>query len=500
MNKRNFFRQTVIYQRGNRQIRRESGYFQPQEKEIYRLPASRIVLEPGENIFSVQATSHFPLTPEFQTLSPDKMKNLILREQFILGFIFAIILSMTLYNLLLFIVLRQKSHLFYVLYLLTTLFFLQVRQHHPRIYRGLLAALFLILALFLITLTRPFMAMSLYQTFLMLTPLFFIGIGLYIFLRGYRPAGYFTLAYGLLVVSSVFFNLTIQNFIPWTLLGEWSYYFGICAEMILLSLALGDRQRLTEQTLLAEQAEYIQRLEVEEREKQHVYRQLSKVVYQHQIRLIRDGRILEETMPSQKKEALVIALDIVNSSTLEHQTARRLFNQFFSRCYGLMREGYDGQKMEAAAYRIKEMGDGFLCSLGFPFAVPEGYTNEEMLLRLTEGFLSEFDITTEELGITGRVFCSLGAALGDVEAYYPRGGTKEYDLYGAGIILAARYEGLRKKLFPRKSISSHLFFVQTALYERLPVAAQKDFEAYSLKSCPLEEDPEATSVHLRRIP
>jgi len=31
-----------------------------------------------------------------------------------------------------------------------------------------------------------------------------------------------------------------------------------------------------------------------------------------------------------------------------------------------MMRGYDGQSLTSAGYMIKEMGDGFLCSVGFP--------------------------------------------------------------------------------------------------------------------------------------
>lgn len=538
INSYNFYKQTVYYTHDNKIINNSSGYFQNSNK-LYRLPSSRIILHPGNNIIYVKIISKFGLKPVFSILTENMLNNKIRKEQFILGVIFAILISMSLYNLFLFIVMRNKNHLYYVLYLLFTILFninylglghvifgkyffivtgcwlhelylsgfflllftmnlLRLNKGHKKLYFFFNLLITIILLSSIIAAFTPFIALHIYNFFLLFTPFVFIGTGIYIFVKGYRPAIYFTLAYAVLLISSVFFNLTIQDIISWTYFGEWAYYFGVCSETILLSLALGDMIRLKEQNLLTKQSQYIDKLEKEEREKKHVYEQLSKIVYSHQINQIKKGKVLEETMPSSKASAIVIALDIINSSTLDHNTARKLFHEFFSKCYSRMYTGYNGEKMQSAAYRIKEMGDGFLCSIGYPFNIPDDWDKHATAINLIIDFLDDFDNICKNIGIEEKVFCAVGIAEGEVESYYPLVGTKEYDLYGNGIILAARYESLRKKIFKKGEINSHLIFAQNKIYNTLDENIKNKFYEYSLEETPIAEDPNAREVYISK--
>ncbi len=82
---------------------------------------------------------------------------------------------------------------------------------------------------------------------------------------------------------------------------------------------------------------------------------------------IRSGIELENTMPTTSGRACVISFDIIGSSKIKHIRDKEFFRNVFTRCNAIMSEGYDGKNLKANAYRVKEMGDGFLCSVGYPF-------------------------------------------------------------------------------------------------------------------------------------
>ena len=69
------------------------------------------------------------------------------------------------------------------------------------------------------------------------------------------------------------------------------------------------------------------------RESMHAFGQLSKIVYPHQISQIKQGNVLETTMPQDYSEGCVICFDIAGSSKIRHALAKDFMRQVFSRCY-----------------------------------------------------------------------------------------------------------------------------------------------------------------------
>ena len=55
-----------------------------------------------------------------------------------------------------------------------------------------------------------------------------------------------------------------------------------------------------------------------------------------------------------------------------------------------MNEGYDEDHLVSLAYRVKELGDGFICSINYPFQVPGSNAAEEAL-RAAESFVEIFN-------------------------------------------------------------------------------------------------------------
>ncbi len=145
-----------------------------------------------------------------------------------------------------------------------------------------------------------------------------------------------------------------------------------------------------------------------------------------------------------------------------------------------MSEGYDGVHLKASGYRIKEMGDGFLCSVGYPFLAKDenpAISDLEIALRFSQILNEE----STSLNYGRPISCGIGIAYGSITGFYPEVGAKENDLFGEGIILATRYEGMRKILakdHPDRSV----VVLQEAVFRSLDEKLKFGFQEVDLKS------------------
>lgn len=226
----------------------------------------------------------------------------------------------------------------------------------------------------------------------------------------------------------------------------------------------------------------------------HAYKQLEKVLYPHQRTMIEDGLTLEETMPVGWGESCVIAFDVIGSSKIKSPYARTLLQNVLKKCQALMMENYSQNEFEANAYRIKEMGDGFLCSVGFPFKTPGTLSREALAIKLSQQFITIFHDEAQKLAPEEKIHCAIGIASGVIEAFYPHTTPKEYDLYGRPLILATRYEGIRKELFQHLPKSS-IIILQEAVHQRLPQQFAQNFTGFELNNFRIRDDNDAKRLY-----
>jgi tetratricopeptide (TPR) repeat protein len=233
-------------------------------------------------------------------------------------------------------------------------------------------------------------------------------------------------------------------------------------------------------------------------DKNHTLGQLQKLVFEHQVAMIDQGTLLEGTMPVGEAEACVLCFDIIRSTKIEPSVAKPFFQDLFSSCHAIMMEHYQPEGLVASAYRIKEMGDGFLCSIGFPFRCPEDCILT-FSVQLAERFHQAFVQARSRYGLDHGVECAMGLAHGTVEAYFPKSGVKNYDLFGRALVMATRYESMRKHLFPAVEGSSFLI-IPWAVYERLSPTLQARFATVDLRAAGLKvrDDDQATHLFVRQ--
>ncbi|NRA67854.1 MAG: hypothetical protein HRU19_25460, partial [Pseudobacteriovorax sp.] len=216
----------------------------------------------------------------------------------------------------------------------------------------------------------------------------------------------------------------------------------------------------------------------EKRLNRHFVGQLEKVFYPHQITRIQGGDILENTMPTHKGKAIVLAFDMVNSTRISLANSHDVIEAGMKAALSHLATSYNEESLTAKGYRIKEMGDGFLVSIGYPFDLAEGCDLWETAVTLAEDMINSFYYEMNLLNLPHPVHCCIGVAYGDIHGRYPKSGTVEYDLFGKAIVLATRYEQMRKVMFTAMEFSC--LIVQDLIIEQLPESMQNEFTKFSL--------------------
>lgn len=215
---------------------------------------------------------------------PKHLLSFVGTQQLIYGLYYGGFLVLVLYNLFIFIAVRDKAFLYYLLYIFfyglymgahNGLTFQYFWPNHPQIgNEGLLVTLSLSLVFALqfsrdilnikefstvlnriakclmvacvvaipAILMMPYAYMAPVMTVLTLTimPLFFV-MGVLRLASGYRPARYFMLAWTALIFSVIVYVLKVFGVFPRTFFTENGFQIGSIIEMVLLSLALGSR-------------------------------------------------------------------------------------------------------------------------------------------------------------------------------------------------------------------------------------------------------------------
>jgi hypothetical protein len=243
------------------------------------------------------------------------------------------------------------------------------------------------------------------------------------------------------------------------------------------------------------------KLKIEQKKTSHSFKQLDKVFYPHQLRMMEQGVELEKTMPCGAGKGCAIFFDIIASSKVEHERAQTLFRETFGRCSELMMDHYDAERMECNAFRINEMGDGFLCSIGYPFQAPGGRPNAEVALELAYRFIEIFEENVRTLDYTNPIYCSIAIASGELESFYTTYRPIEYHMYGRAVILATRYEEMRKIMAQNLKINGSMIILQSQVFRSLPSALRESFIEVDLnaESFKVRDDPSASKLYYRMV-
>ncbi len=272
---------------------------------LFKLP-----LDAGEgNPIYVRLKSESSMSFPMTVWSAEALAQDDLTQQLLNGFIYGVLLIMIGYNLILFLYLKDRSYLYYVLFLFFlllgfvvddgfahqylwpgqgrinaiggqllfvlaimaalkfTISFLPTKENTPRLHTAI-NILIIILALTLPILfidisisARPILILT------VITYVLVVAAGVVFWRRGYRPARYFLLAWILLLTSMTIFVISLFDFLPLGFLVEVGSQVGIVVLTLTLSLALADRisiyrqdKDLAQQEVLRKQEEFAESL------------------------------------------------------------------------------------------------------------------------------------------------------------------------------------------------------------------------------------------------
>ncbi len=231
----------------------------------------------------------------------------------------------------------------------------------------------------------------------------------------------------------------------------------------------------------------------------HAYNQLTKLVLPHVVTKINEGFHIEDTMPVGHQDAYVICFDIVGSSQIDHRDFYRRLESFQAHCFEAMNISYNPSTLEGEAYRIKEMGDGFLCSVGFPLKTPRHENAAALAHKMAQRFLEIFDQDLVEMHYHRPITGAIGIAYGPIEGYFPSSGPRQYDVRDRGLILATRYQELRKLILLKETQTHHAIIISRMVYQSLPESAQAAYKKFDMGNMQVRDDQDAREAYVALI-
>jgi two-component system, sensor histidine kinase LadS len=275
-----------------------------------------------------------------------------LNEYFLFGTFYGMILIIALYNFLVFLAIREIKNIYYILYILSVaayamsydgIGFQYIWPRHPEWNNYATGIALFSLILWGLIFTRRFLStranapridlalqlMIAGRTALFITELFFYPellpyrnieiiplslifyTGIASWRRGYRPARFFVLAYGILFAGFFIRTLVYFNVLPFTTILHYSLHFSFVLEMLFLTFALGDRIRILKNMRDRALKRIIHQHEVNMQLKDRVNKELEHKVRERTLELNVKNTELEQT--NQKLERQSREINQINS-------------------------------------------------------------------------------------------------------------------------------------------------------------------------------------------
>jgi class 3 adenylate cyclase len=242
--------------------------------------------------------------------------------------------------------------------------------------------------------------------------------------------------------------------------------------------------------------------------RQHLYKQLSKLVYPHQLALIKAGDQLEETMPVAPARAIVNVFDVQGSSNIKHEKTQAFFLEVFRAFSQIGMMGYEHNPLKSRAFRLKETGDGFISTIGYPFLTDQVDALADHAVETALLMFRAFNSEVDRFGYSHPIKAAMGLAYNSVQGTFQSSGIRAYDLFGDALIQAYRYEELRKIPVISTLIREHahslgfkhynVLIIQEVIYNSLCERYKQLFHAIDLTQIDyhIPQDPDAHFVFI----
>ncbi|MDP6097540.1 MAG: hypothetical protein QGG67_16365 [Gammaproteobacteria bacterium] len=168
--------------------------------------------------------------------------------------------------------------------------------------------------------------------------------------------------------------------------------------------------------------------------RQHLYNQLSKLVYPHQLERIKLGDELESTMPLKEGKAIVNVFDVQRSGQNRHEKTADFFMGVFQAFLQICMKDYEHNPLRSRAFRLKETGDGFISSVGYPFLPIESSSMADSAVATALSMFEAFNLEVDKFNYSRPIKGAMGLAYNSVQGTFQSGGISSYDLFGEALI------------------------------------------------------------------
>lgn len=290
----------------------------------------------GENIYYFRLRSHQSANVIIVLRSVNWFISYALDEYFFFGIFYGMILVFGLYNFMMFIAMRQRQYLYYIVYNLSiglyemctdgiayqylwqmapgwnhyaygiALFLastfamlfaqslLNLKENAPRFNKLLNGVIILRTLFFVLCLTVNHSWFS-YKIIEFIPLLVSFVAGCHVLRRGYRPARFFVIGYSFLLSGFVIKTLIALNiwWLPVTALNFYSLSFCFIMEMLFITFAIGDRVRMLKREKDQAQLRMIKQLQQNEELKDLLNKNLEEQVAERTSELLEKSSLIE---------------------------------------------------------------------------------------------------------------------------------------------------------------------------------------------------------------
>lgn len=295
--------------------------------------------------FNVRSHEFADIRIAFRSI--DRFIYYALNEYFLFGTFYGMILIISLYNLLVFLAIREIKNIYYIIYILSvaayamsydgigfqylwpghpewnnyavgvTLYsvivwgliftrrFLRTHANAPKLdvalkWTIIIRSVWFVVELFFLPQLLTYRNIEIIP----LSLIFYTGIK--VWKRGYRPARFFVIAYGILFTGFFIRTLVYFNVLPFTTPLHYSLHFSFVLEMLFLTFALGDRIRILKDMRDRAMKRIIQQHEVNMQLKDKVNRELEQKVHERTLELNEKNKELEDTNAKLERQSFEI--------------------------------------------------------------------------------------------------------------------------------------------------------------------------------------------------
>lgn len=210
-------------------------------------------------------------------------------------------------------------------------------------------------------------------------------------------------------------------------------------------------------------------------QKKHSYEQMEKILFPHQIKQIVSGAGVESTLPIQQGFGCCVLFEVVDSAKIKHELAQEYIRDIF-RLFSLqLRESYDPQAQVSNGFRVIEMNNKFVCTVGFPFLCPNNERPSRLSLKIAKQFIKVFHENILKMDYHKPIFCSVIIAAGEMEGFFTRGFPIEYQLHGEPLIKAEQINEMSKQARMTKILRGSTLVIQDRVFNSLTSQERRDF-------------------------